>query len=275
VGFQFVDRILEVEAGRSARGLLRVGPGSISPSLVAEAIGQLAAWAAMAKVDFATRPVAALAGEVEALGVPAPGAVVDLAVEIESLDDGAVAYGGSASVDGRPVVRLARCLGPMLPTAELDDAGSLAERFAALCVGEAPPAERPGADALRPSLCGLARDGGRRVAARLEVPRFASFFDDHFPRRPVLPGTLLLDAVIGLAAELALEVGAPAGKAPAERRHVRGVKLRAFVAPGDALDLAAEIRSANDRAIEIDLSARRAGKRLLDARAILPLEERA
>ena len=63
--FSFVDRITEFDPGRRARGTLRV-PADIAafPScLVAEAVGQLAAWVAMAHIDFRGRPVAALANE--------------------------------------------------------------------------------------------------------------------------------------------------------------------------------------------------------------------
>src|SRR4026209_2823203 len=46
MGFSFVDRILEIEPGRRARGIYRM-PGlwrCVPPWLAAEAIGQLAAW---------------------------------------------------------------------------------------------------------------------------------------------------------------------------------------------------------------------------------------
>lgn len=273
MGFQFVDRILEIEPGRSARGLLHAGPRPLSPSLVAEGIGQLAAWVAMAKVCFATRPVAALAGEVEIFSVPAPGAILDLAVEIESLDAGAVAYHGSAALGGGPVVRLSRCVGPMLPAEQFDDPGKLALRFAALCAGEARASERTDADVLKPSLELRAGDQAGRRSARLEVPRSADFFADHFPRRPVLPGTLLLEAAVALGTDLAEAEGRRRGEAFGSRRTVRDVKLRAFVSPGEILDLAADLRPAGDRSIELALSARCAGRRLLEARLVVPLEE--
>ncbi len=73
--FSFVDRIVEYEAGRRARGRYAV-PADIAafpPCLVAEAVGQLAAWVAMAQVGFRGRPVAALANETRFRSGVAPG----------------------------------------------------------------------------------------------------------------------------------------------------------------------------------------------------------
>ena len=101
--FSFVDRITEYEPGRRARGSYAV-PADVPafPScLVAEAVGQLAAWVAMAHIDFRGRPVAALANETRFRSDVTPGDTLDLAVDIESCDDDAVAYAGRARVDGR------------------------------------------------------------------------------------------------------------------------------------------------------------------------------
>jgi hypothetical protein len=62
--YSFVDRITALTPGTRARGRFAV-PVDILPlasCLVAEAVGQLAAWVAMAHVSFRGRPVAALAG---------------------------------------------------------------------------------------------------------------------------------------------------------------------------------------------------------------------
>jgi hypothetical protein len=73
--FSFVDRITELEPGVRGHGSFAV-PGSIAAfpaCLVAEAVGQLAAWIAMARIDFRGRPVAALATETIFHGDVAPG----------------------------------------------------------------------------------------------------------------------------------------------------------------------------------------------------------
>src|SRR3990172_8254334 len=94
--FSFVDRITELEAGTRAKGQFAVPDGLpyFPACLVAEAVGQLAAWVAMHHAGFRRRPVAGLAGETRFLGEVTPGQCLDLEVEIESCDDEAVAYGG-------------------------------------------------------------------------------------------------------------------------------------------------------------------------------------
>ena len=69
--FSFVDRIASLEPGTRIRGSYTI-PSSIDDfpaSLVAEAVGQLAAWAVMSAVDFKSRPVAGLAGNIELLSI--------------------------------------------------------------------------------------------------------------------------------------------------------------------------------------------------------------
>src|SRR5580698_4896115 len=114
--YSFVDRITSVRPGVQIRGIYDIpaGIGEFPSSLVAEAIGQLAAWSAMAAMDFKLRPVAGIAGAVELLSPVRPGQRLELAAELESVDSEAIAYGGTAQVGGVPVVRLAHCVGPML-----------------------------------------------------------------------------------------------------------------------------------------------------------------
>src|ERR1051325_4267899 len=86
--YTFVDRITAVQPGVRARGTYAIPAGlrEFSASLVAEATGQLAAWSALAAVDFKSRPVAGIAGLVEMLAPVRPGDTLELAAEIESVD---------------------------------------------------------------------------------------------------------------------------------------------------------------------------------------------
>jgi 3-hydroxymyristoyl/3-hydroxydecanoyl-(acyl carrier protein) dehydratase len=120
--FSFVDRITALEGGRRARGRFAIPAGlpAFSTCLVAEAVGQLAAWVAMAQAEFRRRPMAGLSGETRIVGEAAPGEILDLGVEIESCDPDAVAYGGWARVADTPVLELCRCVGPMLPLEDFD-----------------------------------------------------------------------------------------------------------------------------------------------------------
>jgi 3-hydroxymyristoyl/3-hydroxydecanoyl-(acyl carrier protein) dehydratase len=264
--FSFVDRITTIEPGVRARGTFAV-PGDLTAfpaCLVAEAVGQLAAWVAMAKVDFRGRPVAALATETIFHGDVAPGSRLELAVDVESCDDEAVAYGGVACVDGTQVIELKHCLGPMLPVQDFDAPEELRERFRLLCAEGAPGGRFRGV--ATPELSALEGEAGRSARAMLRIPTVAPFFADHFPRRPVFPATLLLDSQIRLALDLARAAIGPAAGALLVPRRMTNVKMRSFIAPGQAVVLGAELAATNDIHGALRLSAAVDGRTVATAR---------
>ena len=264
--FSFVDRITELEPGVRARGTFAV-PETLArfpACLVAEAVGQLAAWVAMAQIDFRGRPVAALANETIFHGDVAPGSQLELSVEIEALDDDAVAYGGFARVDGTQAIELRHCLGPMLPVPEFDAPEALRERFRLLCATGAPAGRFRGVAA--PELIALEGSTGKSARALLQVPLSAPFFADHFPRRPVFPATLLLDSQIRLAMDLARAAIGSASKAALVPQRMTHVKMRSFIEPGQAVELGAEMAAASDASGSIRLSATIDDRRVATAR---------
>jgi 3-hydroxyacyl-[acyl-carrier-protein] dehydratase len=264
--FSFVDRITGFTPGIGAHGEFAV-PAALAAfpcCLVAEAVGQLAAWVAMAQVDFRSRPVAALAREIRLHGDVVPGSVLALSVEIDRCDDDAIAYTGRATSGDGLAIELVDCVGPMLPATQFDAPGALAEHLALL--------RGPGAPAGRfhglPEATVVHGQGGpgHSRTAELQVPTTAPFFGDHFPRRPVYPGTLLLDALMRLGLELATAApDLPAGTRPAPVRLTH-VKLRSFVAPGDVLALDAQRASTGGGAGQVVLTARGNGKVVATAR---------
>ena len=255
--FSFVDRITQIAPGKSAHGVYHV-PAAVrafSACLVAEAVGQLAAWVSMESIDYRGRPVAALAGETRFFGGVAPDDFIRLAVEIDHVDDDAVSYRGFADVDGKRVIELNDCLGPMLPAADFDDPEALRERFALLCGAGAPADRFQGV--IEPRVEIAEHVSRRSVRARIKVPAEAPFFADHFPRRPVFPATLLLASQIDLATMLAREA----------LLRMTHVKMRAFILPGQEVDCHAEVTGKQDDATRIVLSTRDAdGKTIATAR---------
>jgi 3-hydroxymyristoyl/3-hydroxydecanoyl-(acyl carrier protein) dehydratase len=253
--FSFVDRISSVEPGVCIRGQYTI-PAEVNAfptSLVAEAVGQLAAWAAMAAVGFTHRPVAGIAGRIELLSTVQPGQVLQLAAELDSVDTESAGYSGTAHADGIPVVRLRDCVGPMLPVEDFDDPKSVGHRFARLSTVGTPPGAFEGLPPLA-----LDRDGGERgewTRAVLRVPVAAAFFTDHFPRRPVFPGTLLMHAHLQTAVLLAAEIPS-AGGAAWLPRVIADVKLRPFIAPGETLSLEAKRIRHADASLDVAVESR-------------------
>lgn len=258
--FSFVDRITALDPGRRARGRFTI-PGGVpdfSPCLVIEAIGQLAAWVAMARAEFRRRPVAALSGEMRIIGEAAPGEILDLGVEIESCDPDAVVYGGWACLADTPVLEASQCVGPMLPLEDFDAPEAVRGDFETLCG----PGARPGRfrGIAEPDLALIDRVPGQRLRAALVVPGSAPFFADHFPRRPVFPATLLLDAQIRLALRLAGETLPPGPRLRPAR--IADVKMRSFILPGQAVEIETAMRSAAGGTAELTLAAMVDGKRV-------------
>jgi 3-hydroxyacyl-[acyl-carrier-protein] dehydratase len=89
---------------------------------------------------------------------------------------------------------------------------------------------------------------GSVAEATKNVALSEDFFDDHFPRRPVMPGVLILEGLAQLAG-LLLEASIAARGA----RHAKAVltliertKFRVLVRPGDRLLYRAEVVSVNE-----------------------------
>jgi 3-hydroxymyristoyl/3-hydroxydecanoyl-(acyl carrier protein) dehydratase len=281
-GFCFVDRIGECAPGNRIRGQLTVPPRVpvLSPCLVAEAIGQLAAWAAMAALGFRFRPVAALAAEARFHATPHGGESLDLAVDIDRCDDAMVVYSGSASVRGAPTVELRDCVGAMLRLDDLDDPQTVRRQLEALCT----PPQGGGETAASTSLAGARpavaatpryREGvsGQWFSEDLYVPQAAPFFADHFPRKPVFPATLLLHEQLSLAVALAQQIWESWANPCIE--SVREVKLRSFILPGQRVENRAEVVSTTADGVEIRLTASVSGKRVGGARVRLVPQRRA
>jgi 3-hydroxymyristoyl/3-hydroxydecanoyl-(acyl carrier protein) dehydratase len=272
--FSFVDRITDVVPGARVRGTFHI-PSRIRefPSaLVAEAVGQLAAWASMAHLGFRRRPVAGLARATRFLRPVRPGDALALEAVLETCTDDDVAYAGRATVGGEPVIVLEECLGPMLPAEDFDAPDALRRDYELLCGPGAPSGRFAGLPDF--DLVPTESSPGERVKAVLRVPESAAFFQDHFPRRPVFPATLLLDSQIRLAIDLAREAKAPPEGAELAAARVLDVKIRSFISPGEVLEIGAERVAGEAEAFTAKLSARANGKVVATARVEIVARER-
>lgn len=100
---------------------------------------------------------------------------------------------------------------------------------------------------------------GQRAEATKNVALSEDFFDDHFPRRPVMPGVLIIEGMAQLSG-LLLE---------ASLKHKYGkdgkavlvvlerTKFRDPVRPGDTLTYRSEVRSLNETGGKVSVKALR------------------
>jgi 3-hydroxymyristoyl/3-hydroxydecanoyl-(acyl carrier protein) dehydratase len=264
--FSFVDRITRLDPGVRVEGAYTVPPSAsrFPASLMAESVGQLAAWAAMARAGFQRRPVAGLARETRYAGTARPGDTLELEVELEACDDEAVAYGGRARVNGACVLELSDCVGPMLPMEAFDSPDAVRADWETLRGPGAPAGRFAGVP--EPDLRVVDHVAGERLRAELVVPATAPYFADHFPRRPVFPGTLLLDAQAALAVRLAGETAPLRNAEVLVPVRVIDVKIRSFTPPGQILEIRVELLSATGERANLSVSARGEGKAVATAR---------
>jgi 3-hydroxymyristoyl/3-hydroxydecanoyl-(acyl carrier protein) dehydratase len=266
--FTFCDRIAAYEPARRAHGLFHVPAhlAAFPACLAAEATGQLAAWVSMANIGFRGRPVAALAAETRFLGEIAPGDMLELDVDLEHCDAESVAYSGFASVNGARVLELVDAVAPMLPQDEYDSPDDLAAFFRTL-LHEGAVADRfPGVAV--PALHVVDLEHGRSARASLEVSAEATFFADHFPRRPVFPATLLLDSGIRLAAKVG-ETHAPWLGRPVAASRMTHVKMRDWILPGQTVELRVEQQAASADMLRLAFAAVRGDRTVATARVEL------
>ena len=196
-----------------------------------------------------------------------PGQVLELAAQLETVDADAVAYHGLAHVNGTAVVRLQDCVGPMMPMEDFDDPAAVRDRFALLCAEGATAGGFSGVPLA--ALDHSSSEPGKWKRAMLHVPTAAPFFADHFPRRPVFPGTLLMNVNLRLAAALAAEMPG----APWKLRTVSDVKLRTFTPPGEVLECDARVTEHSDRNAVIAVETRKGKRNVGGAKVLLSAGE--
>jgi 3-hydroxymyristoyl/3-hydroxydecanoyl-(acyl carrier protein) dehydratase len=204
-------------------------------------------------------------------GAARPGDTLELSASLESVDDEAIGYSGSASVNGREILKLEHCVGPMMPVTEFDDPAAVRARHALLCAEGATPGGFGGVPTL--TLQPLAAQPGEAARATLQVPPAAPLFADHFPRKPVFPGSLLMHQQLQLAAAFAQEVPPPKGGAW-RLREIADMKLRSFIPPGSQLELEVKLLGRGDATAELALEARRELRLVGAARVLLETEVR-
>jgi 3-hydroxyacyl-[acyl-carrier-protein] dehydratase len=105
-------------------------------------------------------------------------------------------------------------------------------------------------------------DVGTEAEATKNVALSEDFFDDHFPRRPVMPGVLILEGmaqISGLLLEASLP-GPQQSNAKAILTVLERTKFRDIVRPGDSLIYRTEIQSLSRSGGKVTASALREGK---------------
>ena len=262
MSFYLLDAIDRIGPGDEASGHVRLPLDGIPmpACLIVEAVGQLAGWIGLVATDFVSRPGAATVQRVRLHEDATAGSTLTLEARVRALRSNAISWEGRALLDGRPLLTLQRCTGPLLPAAELEDPKDLQRRFERL-------REQSDSSAYPTDIDGIAvterlrtTDEGGRVLELL-LPEAHPLYAAHFPRRPVFPASLLLEAQLRTARDLAgpdfLLLG------------LDGIKVRSFSVPGDRVELTvSRIDESRDKLTCNLVCDTSDGRRISEARAL-------
>jgi 3-hydroxyacyl-[acyl-carrier-protein] dehydratase len=111
-------------------------------------------------------------------------------------------------------------------------------------------------------------DPGRSITATKSVTLSEEYLADHFPRFPVLPGVLMLEAMTQAAA-WTIRLGEDFAHAIVVLRAARNVKYGDFAEPGKTLTVHAEVLSQDETTTKIKASGTIGDKTSLTARLVL------
>ena len=116
---------------------------------------------------------------------------------------------------------------------------------------------------------------GREATAIKNVSLTEDFFDDHFPMKPIMPGTLILEGMAQLAG-LLLEAGVREDSGrniKALMSMVDKAKFRIPARPGDSLEYHAEVLSVNELGGSVRTQAFCRGERIAESSLIYSFHE--
>lgn len=293
--FLFVDRIVHLSPGELARGLKHVtaddayltcdeqGRACFIPSLIGETLGQLAAWNVMQQNQFTLRPVAGVVASARLHRPAYVGETILLESFIDALDDKAVQYHSVARVGQELVFTVEGALGPLLPMADFIADDEIRRQFNEIyrpgdwsSVSSSSPA--PMDEVLLPerahAICPMSFDRilsfepGVSLVAEKRISRAAPYFPDHFPHKPVLPMTVLLECKLNLAREMMSR----SGIRDYQISELRKIKMNDFVQPGDVISCQVKIKQQTDEALILSYRSEVDGKRVCVVDVVLNLK---
>jgi len=269
--FLFVDRICELDRGRRVRAVKNISwygdfleeifPGLpvFSPVIAAEAAAQALSWLIVEAKDFSVKPLITVLDSYTCSRHVQPGDQIEMEGLVESFQPESALAHARILLNKRPAAEINHGVCYLYPLDELQDPESARRQFQNLTENKAPrpataliksglphsagtvPAARPWVDRI------IEYEAGKKIVGIRNVTGTEDYFNDHFPRRPILPGVIIM-AGLTSAAQLLLEpVLAATGldHKKAVLKQAKKIKFRKLVQPGDQLLLEAVLLSFN------------------------------
>lgn len=289
MSFLFVDSIVELVEGEYVKGIKHVTYDDLYLSydwednicfpsaLIGETLGQLAAWNVMQCHDFELRPVAGIAANVTLLQAVKPGDTLVLESFIDKLDSEVVEYHSLASVNSQCVFKLGSALGPLLSMADFIDRPTVKNQFDQIIQTNLEANEALTMQACQPIQqtrwqpkvhfdfdAILELKPGHSLSAVKLINKSAPYFADHFPLKPVMPMTVLLESQLRLARYFLLQSDLGQGL---KKFEIRRAKMNEFVSPGSQVHCQLKLKSCSHDEIVIAFRSEVNGQRVCVAEA--------
>lgn len=283
MNFLFVDRILAMDPGKQAVALKHVAASdaylfknhqnqtALYSCIIGEAIGQLCSWNVIQGTNYDLRLIGGVVGEVILHNDPLLGETVILENTIEVLDteNKVCHFHGTARVGDKLILELKDGLGPIMSVAEFGSVDNVKKEYQHLY--------RPGVVPIIPEGQAITKNiainttfleydriiewrKGEAVVAQKNISLTAPYFHDHFPRRPILPVTLMIQSNLLLGHEFLSELIEPNQRL--QPVAVRRVKMNDFVPPGTIIMTTVQLKKRELNSFTLSFRSEAEGKRV-------------
>jgi 3-hydroxymyristoyl/3-hydroxydecanoyl-(acyl carrier protein) dehydratase len=257
MNFLFVDQILAFEPGKGAIGIKHVtacdtyltrtpsGKPALLPCVVGETVGQLCGWYVIKQTQGQLRAIAGIISAVNIYDYAYVGDTIQLQIWIDHLDEQAVNWHGEAKVRDKTILVIEGSVGPCLPMQNFNDPQDVLRQLniidrpsemSSIADGEACQLQEvqynPGLTTFDKI---ISWEKGKQVIAQKNVSIIAPYFIDHFPRKPVLPLTLLLETKLQLGKKFLEEHLGATNADTLKPLSIRNIKMKEFLSPGTSL----------------------------------------
>ena len=109
---------------------------------------------------------------------------------------------------------------------------------------------------------------GKRITAERTLAADEEFLADHFPNFPVMPGVMMLEALVQASIWM-IRTGDDFQSPLVLLREVRSVKFGDFLGPGETLQIASEVFKEDGPMTTVKANAQKEGRTTVAARLIL------
>ncbi len=271
--FLFVDRICELDKEKQVRAIKNIGwetnfleevfPGLpvFSPVVITEAAAQALSWLIVEARGFTVKPLITVLDSYVCHKHVQPGDQIEMEGVVESFQHESALASARVLINKTPVIEINHGVCYLYPLAELEDPKNARMQFQNLC--EKVAAIAPASSTRTPLLTHgepltqkqpvidriLEYEEGRHIVGIKNITMTADYFNDHFPLKPLLPGVIIMDALIRCA-RILIDRTLTARDLDSKKAILsrsQKVKFRKFVQPGDQLLLHVKLQDFQSR----------------------------